>query len=493
MLVASCLFGFAPVSAAQTPSAATGLHQAMLPDSSPDKVRGEHRASTANLRATSTSSTLGPDVASYQHPNGASIDWARVAANGQGFAIIKATELYTGSDGRPQLYTNPYLGADLSGAEAARLVVGSYAFAHPENDPLVQADDFAHAVGALPAGSLPLVLDLEVSGGLSAARLIAWTHAFLDRLAAATGIIPMIYTSPGFWNSALGGTTEFSSYPLWQATYTSAAAPPTFGGWSSYTFWQYTDAASVPGISGSVDQSRFRGARSALTSVAQASVPSSLSGPRSLNAYRSLRSPNRQYRLVMQGDGNLVVSGMARALWASGTSGHPGAHLALLPQARAVVYSSSGQALWSSPPGRGSGPLLVIQDNGDLVLRSSAGPVWHDNALGTDMLMAQGSLFANQYLHTRYGQNALVMQPDGNLVLRRNGVPRWASGTSGFPGASIVLQPDGNLVVYDTGRHPRWSSGTSGTGPNNRLVLQTDGNLVLYRGHTPVWDTHTRG
>jgi lysozyme len=493
VLLSGSLIGLAPVSAAPAPTGATGLHKGMMPASSPDRAPNAHERGSTGLRARSVTSTLlGPDLASYQHPNGATIDWKRVAASGQAFAIIKGTELYTGSDGRPQLYKNPYLGADLQGAEAAGMVVGSYAFAHPENDPRVQADDFAQAVGALPSGSLPPVLDLEVSGGLSVPQLIAWTHAFLDRLAADTGIIPMIYTGPSFWNSALGGTTEFSGYPLWQATYTSAAAPPAFGGWSTYTLWQYTDAASVPGISGTVDQSRFRGSRGALTSVAQPNVPASVSAPRALTAYQSLRSPNRQYRLVLQGDGNLVVFGMGHALWSSRTNGHPGARLALQPEGRAVVYSSSREQLWTSGNAQGSGAVLTIQDNGDLVLRSSAGPVWHDGAPGSNTLAAGGSLLATQYLHTTSGQNGLVMQPDGNLVLRRDRVVLWASGSSGFPGAHVLLQSDGNLVVYDTGHHPRWSSGTSGSGAHNRLVVQNDGNLVLYGPHGPLWDTHTR-
>jgi len=34
----------------------------------------------------------GPDVASYQHPGGASIDWSQVKNSGRNFAFVKATE-----------------------------------------------------------------------------------------------------------------------------------------------------------------------------------------------------------------------------------------------------------------------------------------------------------------------------------------------------------------------------------------------------------------
>src|SRR5690349_12375630 len=48
-----------------------------------------------------------------------------------------------------------------------------------------------------------------------------------------------------------------------------------------------------------------------------------------LMARQSLVSPDAEYQLVMQGDGNLVEYFGGRALWNTGTQGHPGAHLAM--------------------------------------------------------------------------------------------------------------------------------------------------------------------
>jgi lysozyme len=234
----------------------------MMPSTSPD-ARGV-AASSSVSRSSGASSAgrswrgTGVDVSHYQHPNGAAIDWARVAASGQDIAIVKATEVYAGSGGRPVLYTNPYLRADLAGAHAVGLRIGTYAFAHPEFSATVQADDFAAAIGTLPKGSLPPVLDLETSGGLSVAALQGWTKTFLDRLQHDTGVVPMIYSGPGFWSAFMGGTTAFAGYPLWEAHWTSARAPDPFGGWSTYTVWQFTDTALVPGISGYVDGDRIR-------------------------------------------------------------------------------------------------------------------------------------------------------------------------------------------------------------------------------------------
>ena len=282
--------GAPAVARATTPtSGPTGLHDGMMPSGSPD---AKHTTGIAAAATTgSTPPPVGPDVSRWQHPSGAAIDWTQVAASGQSFAIVKATELYTDS-GQAVLYTNPYLHGDLDGAHAAGLVVGAYAFAHPENSAIAQADDLAAAIGTLPPGSLPPVLDLEQAGGLSVSALISWTHAFLDRLQADTGTLPMIYTGPNFWKTYLGNTTEFAGYPLWEAHYTTAAAPMSIGGWSSYTLWQYTDAASIPGISGGVDQSRFNNTTGATLS--------------------NLHSPTGTFdSALVTGAGTLTVSGWA--------------------------------------------------------------------------------------------------------------------------------------------------------------------------------------
>ena len=65
----------------------------------------------------------GPDVSSYQHPNGAAINWKKVDESGQQFAIVKATE---GAS-----YVNPYFAKDYAAAGAAGLVRGGYHFARP--------------------------------------------------------------------------------------------------------------------------------------------------------------------------------------------------------------------------------------------------------------------------------------------------------------------------------------------------------------------------
>jgi GH25 family lysozyme M1 (1,4-beta-N-acetylmuramidase) len=237
-----------PAAASDPFAGATGLHDRMMPADSPDA-----QVTTGVLSDTTAGAVslpLGVDVSHYQ----GTVDWGKVAASGQRFAIMKATELG---------YTDPTLQTNLIGAHAAGLVIGAYAFGRPAYSALAQADAFASAIGTLPPGSLPPVLDLEDDGGLSVSALVNWTHAFLNRLQARTGIVPMIYSGPNFWQTSMGGSTAFAGYPLWEAHYTSAAAPYQMGGWSTYTLWQYTSTGTVSGISGAVDQDRFNAATGA--------------------------------------------------------------------------------------------------------------------------------------------------------------------------------------------------------------------------------------
>jgi GH25 family lysozyme M1 (1,4-beta-N-acetylmuramidase) len=199
---------------------------------------------------------LGVDVSSWQHPpkSSSDINWAQVAASGQQFAIVKATE--------GDYYTNPFLGSDLSAAHAAGLVVGAYHFAIPSLSAITQADDFANAIRTMPMPHLPPVLDIESTGDpadddMSVTDTVNWTSAFLQRVAADTGTTPMIYVSPSFWQNRFGNSTAFGQYPLWEANY-QVSSPAPIGAWgSNWTLWQYTDCASVSGIAGCVDQSKF--------------------------------------------------------------------------------------------------------------------------------------------------------------------------------------------------------------------------------------------
>ena len=492
--------GLGPVPSAHadtTRPGATGLHERMMPADSPDAATapGPARPQTRTGGTTgaagapeATAATVpGIDVSRWQHPNGAVIDWTQVRDSGQRFAVVKATEYYTDdTTGQPVLATNPNLAADLRDAQAAGLVVGSYVFAHPENSAITQADQFAAAIGTLPEGSLPPVLDLETDGGLSTPQLVSWTRTFLDRLQRTTGVVPMIYTGPNFWKTEMGNSTAFVNHPLWVAHYTSNPAPTLFGGWSSWDLWQYTDAGTVPGITGPVDLNRFNGTSPAALAERVQSGP--LTAPATLAGGRSLYSPSQQYRLDVQADGNLVQYGNGRALWSTNTYGGAGSRLDVQRDGNLVLYAANGQAVWDTRTyGSGAGNRLAVQDDGSVVLTDGDRVLWSNGGPGSDALGAGASLVPGQSLHSPSSQYRLDVQADGNLVVYGNGRALWSTSTWAGGGARLELQPDGNLVLYSTAGVALWHTRTYGSGTSNRLVVQDDGNVVLYSGSRAVW------
>ena len=216
-----------------------------------------------------SASVFGPDVSSYQHVTGYTLDWGQAhAAGGAAFAFVKATESAS--------YTNPSFARDFATLANLGMMRGAYHFASPSGgtdaqiiaSATSQATYFLSAVGPLNhPGDLPPVLDLEQSGGLKPDKLALWTQTWLSRVQQGTGRRPMIYAGSYFWATAMAGSRAFSGYPLWTAGY-FVNQPTPFGGWTSWTFWQYTDQATLPGFSAPVDMSMFNGTTADLARLA---------------------------------------------------------------------------------------------------------------------------------------------------------------------------------------------------------------------------------
>ncbi len=185
----------------------------------------------------------GIDVSSWDHPDGAPIDWNALSASGYRFAYVKATE---NTD-----YTNPYFADDLREAKVAGIFTGAYAFARPDQpNPAAQADYFYQNMGWAHDGrTLPPFVDIEwpwFAGyndcyNLTQPQMSAWLHTFLNRLQAHIGRAPLIYTAASWWNECLGTDTSFRHYGLDVSS--CAASPVLPNGWTSWTFWQWTISA----------------------------------------------------------------------------------------------------------------------------------------------------------------------------------------------------------------------------------------------------------
>ncbi len=234
-----------------------GQNPADLFDETPDDVSDEDSGPVPGPPA------KGIDVSNH---NG-SVDWKKVAASGQNFTFVLATD---GTD-----FTSPKYAEQYHGAKDAGLLAAPYHFARPDESAEAQADKLLKVADYQRDGkSLPPVLDLEVdpSGGgcygLSVPEMHQWTDTFTGKVKAETGTDPIIYANPSFWNECMGGTDSYSDHPLWLASY-GVDEPTVPKGFKDWNFWQYTEDGSVSGVNGSVDQNHFQGSVGDLKKLAE--------------------------------------------------------------------------------------------------------------------------------------------------------------------------------------------------------------------------------
>jgi lysozyme len=207
----------------------------------------------------------GIDVSHWQ----GHIDWARVAASGVDFAIIKATEGSTSAD--------EWYHRNRNRARRAGLLVTAYHFAHPGltgrgtrherivRDARTEARFFLRNANLSPRDLIP-ALDLERTGGLGSAELQDWTMAFLVTVQRSIGAKPMVYSTAAFWRSHLADTAKIAraGFDVFWVAHWDARSPDVPGrewlgrGW---TFWQWTDCGRVLGIHDCVDRNTYTSSR----------------------------------------------------------------------------------------------------------------------------------------------------------------------------------------------------------------------------------------
>jgi lysozyme len=186
----------------------------------------------------------GVDVSYYQ----GNINWGQVKT-AKDFAIARV------SDGT---YLDTKFDQNWTGMKAAGIIRGAYQFFEPGQDATAQANIMIQKMVGFGPGDLPPMLDMEVTGGQSAATITARIHTWVDKIKAATGRTPLIYTGKYFWDPSVQ-TTDFASFPLVIAAYVKPNCPNTPNAWNKWTMWQYNSTGSVPGISGNVDSDEFNG------------------------------------------------------------------------------------------------------------------------------------------------------------------------------------------------------------------------------------------
>ena len=313
-----------------------------------------------------------------------------------------------------------------------------------------------------------------------------------------------------------GGTVGFTdngtpipgctAQPVSAATATCQATPATGTIAATFTGWQAPSGT----------RTRWEGSTGTMNQVTQGPAPGQLAAGQSLPAGQAVQSPNGQYTLKMQTDGNLCQYGPAgNALWCTGTYGTgSNDHLTMQTDGNLVIYNSSGTPLWQSGTGGNPGAVLTVGDDSSLAIDLPAGPVWTRNSSLTDQLPATVTPTPghDQTIQSPNGQYWLTMQWNGDLTewgadsAGAHTILLWATGTSnpcndyGYviscDTSHLTMQTDGNLVLStdatDSQSPPAgqvlWSSGTGGhSGSAYTFDVQNDGNLVIYGPTGVLW------
>jgi hypothetical protein len=249
---------------------------------------------------------------------------------------------------------------------------------------------------------------------------------------------------------------------------------------------------------------------------------------RELRQGMGLRSADGRFLLILQTDGNFVLYGAGRALWASG---HAADYVVMQSDGNFVGYLNNGTATWATGTSGSGATHLIVQSDGNVVLYSSSKAVWSTRTSWA----GEAGHIVQWSGDTKAQKTAWYVTPD----LRREWIPDAATyyclKGRGAPGPDVlsstmlnhlpdqtnmwvpcgdtmatnrtlrrgmslrssdgrylfVLQGDGNLVLYGPSGHALWANNKFNT---DFAIMQSDGNFVCYtNGGSPTWASNTAG
>jgi cytochrome c peroxidase len=138
------------------------------------------------------------------------------------------------------------------------------------------------------------------------------------------------------------------------------------------------DVKPTPSLDSSVASAGTTATNVAQTSaVSNGSVDLQVGDEIGVNQY--LQSANGEYRFNLQGDGNLVLRDQATgsALWSSKTNGQNGSKLVMQGDGNLVLYTAASTAVWSSVTNGSGATRFVVQGDGNAVIYTASGlAVW---------------------------------------------------------------------------------------------------------------------
>jgi GH25 family lysozyme M1 (1,4-beta-N-acetylmuramidase) len=237
------------------------------------------------------------------HWNGV-VDHAAAARGGIAFVIAKATQ--------GTYLTDPRFADNVAAAREAGVIVGAYHFYDYRQSGRAQARHLLEVLGegGMLDDALPPVVDIECFapfGTADQAFVRRELRAFSDTVFAATGRLPMIYTSGHMWEEVTGDDPTFGDHPLWVACW-RCPEPYLPPGWDDWLVWQIGSMA-VQGRSSRLDGNIARDA----AALRRASVTGAGVRGRTITRSRSVAiarpEPGTRTRVRVAGGGWSAWSG----------------------------------------------------------------------------------------------------------------------------------------------------------------------------------------
>lgn len=139
------------------------------------------------------------------------------------------------------------------GAKKSEILRGAYHYYRPNENSLLQADNFINTVDLEP-NDFPPVLDIEkIPNTQSMDSLKLGLRRWLNKVEKHYKMKPIIYSGESYYKDFL--KKEFADYPLWIANYNFWKKNPD----KEWTIWQFTEKGHVEGIPEKIDVNLFNG------------------------------------------------------------------------------------------------------------------------------------------------------------------------------------------------------------------------------------------
>lgn len=217
------------------------------------------------------------------------------------------------------------------------------------------------------------------------------------------------------------------------------------------------------------------------TGTAQAAVSDRLVTGTSLVPGQQLMSANKTYRLILQTNGDLILTQGTTVTWRTNTAGKGGVRLSMLANGYLLLATKSWATVWLASARAVPGPWLQVRNDGVLAIYDNTNRLVWTNVAGYvhDKLSNGASLIAGQSMVSRYYGYRLLLRADGNVViLNLKGAVTWQSGTANSGGTRLTVGTNGNLTLSTTKGAVVWQTQSVGvTAPS--LVLSTSGVATL--------------